>query len=79
MFNKKAPLTKKRDAVELTVERVYRRGFPSVEVQPASPSLVELGPAVEPTGSSTEAAVDEKTRFTSTALTKKHQLSPPFN
>ena len=70
---------KKRVSVELPVERACGLGFTSVEVQPASPSLVELGPTVEPTGSSTEVAVDEKTRFTSTALTKKHPLSPPFN
>ena len=56
-------MTKKRVAVELRVERVYGRGFPSVEVQPASTSLVELGLAIELTGSSTEVAVDEKTRL----------------
>ena len=41
----------------------YGRGFPSVEVQPASTSLVELSLAIELTGSSTEVAVDEKTRL----------------
>ena len=43
-------------------------------------SQVERGPAVaEPIGSSTEAAVDENTRFASTVLMKEHSLSPPFN
>ena len=49
---------KKRVSVELPVERACGLGFTSVEVQPSSPSLVELGPTVEPTGSSTEVAVD---------------------